>query len=158
MKAQTPVLCEENSILPDVETPPQHNSPFWIDSPQQPLPSNNNSKGKICVAQIAYSLTPKLQHTTPEQPPRFGPTSDVSVQIATPSPSTSSKYFSKKLKRWVQVSDENLRKCDTLETGSQIIVTAQQEPQSSLILLPGIARLGCSNMEEDDIQVEKTRS
>ena len=158
LKAQTPVLCEVNSILPDVETPPQNNSPFWIDSPQQPLPSNDNLKGKIQVAQIAYSLTPKLQHTTPEQPPRFGPTSDDSVQIATPSPSTGSMYFSKKLKRWVQVSNQDLRKCDTLETGSQIIVTAQQEPQSSHISLPGIARLGRSNQEEDDIQVNKSRS
>ena len=152
-------MCDEISILPDVDTTPQHSSPFWvIDSPQQPPPSNNNSQGKICVAQIVYSLTPKLQNTTPKQPPRFGPTNDDSSQIATPSPSSSSKYFSKKLKRWIQVSDENLRKCDALETGSQNIVTAQQEPQSSLILLPGIARLGCSNVEEDDIQVEKTRS
>ena len=122
LKPQTPVDCVEVSILPDVDTPPQHSSPFWvIESPQQPPPSNNKSQGKICVAQIAYSLTPKLQNTTPKQPQRFGPISDDSSQIATQSPSSSSMYFSKKLKCWIQVSKENLRKCDALEVGFRIL-------------------------------------
>ena len=73
LKPQTPVEFVDESILLDVTTP-DNSSPFWVtESPQQPPPRNNESYGKIRVAQLTNSLTPKLQNNTPKQPQKNQP-------------------------------------------------------------------------------------